>query len=365
MRPFLLFIFSVISCAPLTFGQQADLSHLMNQNIFQCNDIRYNCLQLIPSYYRQQKFDSVSLILAYWKDRCGANEEAIRMDLLLSLREKSFDQKDYGALLPVFMQKYRDRNIRRAVNDDHQLIKIAEAEFDVFTQQIAKTIELQYAVGSVESAICNYYLNEFRDFDNLVTMNVIEKPVNFLKPEEIRREGKLLPQADSSHFKNTLQKLSLNLKMSMFIGGWQAIEGLNRDGKMLIGTAAGLTVPSVGGFEVSLSYAGGSGRYENLSIGLEPHATVFESPKAVRLNASLGFAMDWLTCNDDEFHYQYRSNGFTFGIEMQRELNRSNGTYLGVQVRYHLLEYPTHATFDLNGDAVSIRFVYGAIAAFK
>ena len=92
----------------LVMGQQPDLDHLMTKRILRCDEIHFNCLILIPQYYRANKIDSVKHIIAYWKNKCGESEHVYRMETLLRLKENTFTQETTDRDLYQRLTEYKN-----------------------------------------------------------------------------------------------------------------------------------------------------------------------------------------------------------------------------------------------------------------
>ena len=102
LKIFLIIQFSVFA--------QDNIENLMKDRVLDCGDIWFNSVTLIPKFYNQQKIDSVKLILNYWNSNCGNNYFIFQTNLLLELRDGTFDESNYTNNL-LFNIYYFKRNL--------------------------------------------------------------------------------------------------------------------------------------------------------------------------------------------------------------------------------------------------------------
>src|SRR5262245_17249535 len=76
-----------------------NLDHLMTERLLTCEEVAMNCQILLPGYYARLRFDSIRMVLSYWRSKCGSSEAIDRMDVLLNLKERRFSEVAFGEQL--------------------------------------------------------------------------------------------------------------------------------------------------------------------------------------------------------------------------------------------------------------------------
>ena len=381
MRFFIL-VSVVLFPVVLRAQEDPDLDHLMTKKIFHCEDVEYNCVSLIPKYYAEQKFDSVNLLLLYWKNRCGGSEQIIRMDMLMKLKAKTFRREEYGRLLSDFLRRYKryqqklDSMIANPVTSE---LRHANKAFDVFTKRIAAEIEQQYTIGSLESAVCNYYMNNYRDFEILVKMDVV--------PEVVRKPLTTKKESDESNLmQKTQNDFTVALRFLLYTGMWQPTNKLTKfSTHPMIGSSFGVAVSRQAHFDVSIGYAFMQSRpyevhdpngtfesrhFENVTFAFEPSFIAYTNRDEMEFFVVTGVGTDWLTIVGEKElptnkSIRFTSRSMSFGAGFQMPANKKLSMFLGFQLRHYFLNFENDYGIDLNGDAFTFRITYGATAAIR
>lgn len=375
-----IFLTLLLTAPSLLMAQSdPDLHHLMTKKIFHCEDVEYNSLSLMEKYYEGQQFDSLQMVMSYWKNRCGGTEQIIRMEILSKLRNRTFRQETYGQLLSEFLKKYK----RRQQNLDSVIaipmmgeLYTANKIFDQFTKKIAAQIEPQYTIGSLESAICNYYMNNYRDFEILVKMDVVPEVVRKPPVQAAAEEDELAASA----------KFPIALRFLLYSGIWLPTNKLSKFSiHPMIGSSFGFTVARQAHFDFSIGYAFmqskpydvydatgtfTSRHFENVTWAIEPSFIVYTAPDDMQFLIVAGVGTDWLTIVGEKElptnkSIRFTSRSMSLGAGIQVPLNKKLGTFMGCQVRHYFLNFENKNGFDLNGDALTFRITYGASATIR
>jgi hypothetical protein len=149
----------------------------MTRHKMTCSDIAYSCQALIPDYARQNKTDSLRLVLQFWVDQCNDSERTMRMKILLNLKERTFYEEHYKDTLQGLLTAYRvtvEDNLKESkvhhAGKDSVLFRIRN-EFDAFTADFAHEISKQYDQYTLEFLLAEYYSRNFYSLQHALYNN--------------------------------------------------------------------------------------------------------------------------------------------------------------------------------------------------
>lgn len=142
---------------------QEGIERQMTEKAPNCEDIAFNCSQLVEKYYISANIDSVYMILAYWEDKCGLSEPIFRMYILLAIRDGKFSESLYDSSVIDHIGRFSDRVKCKAPVDSYLYYQIyfsyvqINGSFDKLTGQIAGDLLDRQDENSLEYLFCNLY----------------------------------------------------------------------------------------------------------------------------------------------------------------------------------------------------------------
>jgi hypothetical protein len=365
-----------ISLSLMVTAQVPDLDHLMKQRVLTCDEVSLNCFILIPKFYRENKIDSVSMVLAYWKNRCGDNEFSIRMDILLSLKEKRFSESYYGNDLFHILRRYEwsyQNNFFESFTPEHLKGTIeARKSFDIFTENIAAEIQGQYPEGSLESQICDIYANhQFERFYRSLQANQFAGTgVKNMYDREVLRADRIIDTHLAGFTGLWIPEDKLKVLGNHPVLGMSA--GATRKRLTIDGTIAFGFVESKNFYVV---YDKDRNRYEtddfvSVLMSVEPSYNLLSRWHRSSLFISAGFGYESITAveGDEERNEPSVTIGSasgTLGAGYKYFFNKNRSRYIGVQGRYHIVNFSTRGGSDFDGNAFSVRLSFGGITSFR
>ena len=180
-------------------------TYLRSRGLSKCSASGLINFKLIPRLFRENKDDSLRAVASRWSRTCDKyemNEPAIRMAILLDINYGTFDEKNYEPYLLAHLEDYRDLVVSGALQvptsvhetDDGRLYRALYQEFNDFTSAYAKGLMETVNKGSIEHALCQFYSNQFNEFDAIMKTQVLSGTTikndfdRNLNPETRRKE---------------------------------------------------------------------------------------------------------------------------------------------------------------------------------
>ncbi|HPT03173.1 MAG TPA: hypothetical protein PLJ84_11295 [Bacteroidales bacterium] len=71
-------------------GQNALIRKIFPDSAYNCRDLQYQSMQLIPLYYGNRDFDTANAILDYWAGQCSTDETIFRTRILFAIDNGTF-----------------------------------------------------------------------------------------------------------------------------------------------------------------------------------------------------------------------------------------------------------------------------------
>lgn len=376
MRTRFILLLTVVSCS--VFGQDyPNLDHLMTRRVVRCPDIDLNSKTLIPRYYREGKTDSVVMVLQYWNAMCARTEPQWRMTILMSLHDGTFSQLNpqevfdaliaYQAYLkPYVSPPFFYRYYYRFEYPGPEPLTAAGNAFDLFTKNLAFELQSRYQPGTLEYFVCLFYQDEFEPLYN--ALNTTEADTEMAA--SYREQVELANTVPGGH-------------LAMFTGVWAPRGRLASMGEHpVIGVTFGW-FKKRWGTDLTTAFAflkarnpytltdddGNaytSQRFKEFYFAVEPYYVLAHSNKLPSLFVTTGIGYESITMysekvEDDQPGVYVGTFSTTAGLGYRHFFNEERGPYLGIQLRYHFLNFKPRGGTNLDGDAVSIRLFLGGI----
>jgi hypothetical protein len=370
----------------LTVLAQPNLDHLMRQRMIRCDEVRLNCMTLIPQYYRTNKIDSVQMLLSYWKNKCGESEPQQRMEVLLSLKDRRFTEDMFGPETFNVITNYRntfysstsyrpgpfffDTYVPQLERENREHLRQTDEMYDLFTQNVATEIQRQYAEGTIESAICEFYKNNFESL--FLALQDSSLPYGYLKKSYNTEVVKAKKTGDTH--------------MAGFMGAWIPKDSLGIFGAHpMLGLTMGFhrpkfTIDGTLSFSILESknwyvvYDKKGNRYDSDRFGgfiaaLEPCYNFSKEDSRSHFLFLTGLGYESITPvrgkEDEQEAVTIGTFSTTFGLGYRYFFGDTREKYIGIQCRYHVLNFSTHGGTNLDGNALSLRLAFGGISHWR
>jgi hypothetical protein len=374
-RPAILFILLFI--VKIGFAQ-VDIESRMTEKAPNCEDIAFNCTQLIEKYYNASRMDSVEAILNYWEDKCGLSEPVIRIKILLSIRDHEFTESIYDTTIVDYIIRFSDRVGIIHPMETYNYYKIyfsyvqIDGSFDKMTGRIAAELLGAQSEDSLEFLFCKLYSGE---------------PDFFFS--EIQSKDKYKGTKLKEYYFDLVDR-SINLPESHFAfysGIWLPFDNANTLGvHPVIGLEGGCRFRKFN-FNLSLylKFVKTANEYTVMVkdsvyvtdyflggyVGLNIDREIFKYKKnEFDFLLGIGYdgfsALDYSTSDSNPDNDEDKSiNSLNINTGLGYRYNFKSKTYVGLRCNYNFVNYINSGGTDLSGNTMTIVLVAGGFGNQK
>lgn len=361
---------TLIQCLSQTLFAQEELDSKLVSRQISCEDISENSAGYIVHYFENNNLDSCSIILNYWSNKCGYNEPVSRADMILALAMHDYADfmitSYYFNNLLIFNYRnelIRSKNQKQRSYFSHNYDNLPLGQrFDTWTSGLATSLLREYEPGTAEYLLSLFYSGQCdtvfrllraepykstapgRIYDSLV-MNALRIPelVYHLYTGLWIPTGKL--SAMGVHpligfglgVKSNKNEYSLMVDFKFLNTPEYYQAKRTKNGETL------LTNHFFGGY-----------------IGFEYARDLIQLP-AHELFYTMGVAFDGFDMFEEDTDYDLKAssaNSFNFNIGGGYRLAINPGSWIGIQGRYHVVDYTLNDRFFLKGHTATIRLSY-------
>lgn len=346
-----------------------DVSGLMTKQHYNCGDITYNGMVLVPKYYEKHNADTVAAIMQYWKAQCPGSEALARLNILLAIDADTFREQLYeGEPIVRFLQTYRDR-IRYSQNGGSVMTYsnghlMPYDSLHDFTYHLATRLSQRPA----NSALTNFFLDFYSDNADRAFLRLYDS--SFAGFEITRQYHKLV--------KEQLRKPEVHL--AIFTGIWMPRGALNILGNHpVFGFQAGLKNRKKMMFDLCLELRVGNSAhpYWTTYKGSQFQSTHFlgamfaaelgyellrQGASELDLVGGIGFeSIELLSIgkSNDPNRISKSVNSFNANLGLGYRFYLPGRSYFGIEARYNFNDYNNDGGTGLSGNAFCIRLKYG------
>lgn len=333
-----------------------------------------NSSQLIVKFYRAEQLDTVRMIMHYWENECAISEPLLRFKLLFAMQNGTFSEDLYDHNILGYLMKYQmrvesteemgpDAWKMRHSSTPEQLPKtffVSEA-FNKLTMNMAIQQKERFQKGNPEHILSLFYNNEFDR-----ALEELQDPVY---------KGTALQRYSEDYLEKALHRVEEHY--ALYSGIWNPAGALNVLGNHpLIGISLGLKknrwmmdivgelrfakaqnpyfVNTTNGLEVTDKFNGG---YMGLEFGRELYQG---KRQEFDLLTGIGYeGFDAITGRSADDNVALASKNINLGLGYRFYLHPYSTTYVGLQIRYALIDYDSNGGSDLNGNALMLRLTFG------
>lgn len=373
--------------------QDKDVENIMNKHALTANDALYNVVSYLPDLYRQDKMDVVHGLIAYYEKKYGNSATLIYFDIIERIKNRSFKEEinnaystDKGKMYKLTATEYYEQNI-----------------IVILKNYRTSSLRTSGAYGKEPTSYYTLYFNFLRGLAreqmNITDLSMVEKwlLVYFSNPADT-----LFTVLDKPEYKNTaLQRAwmayerdrnslkggNLIARVGMYapIGNAALLGGHPYIGVGIGGAIKKMTidadftmrfVSAPRDYQVVASnhqvyntryyfggYVGFDGTYALLQrkkevldllcgVGWDGFDALPGDNRGNSTSAAPTKTISSVNCN---FGIGYRvfGRGHSYSTDISKP-------YIGVQVKYNVLNYKNAGGTDLSGSAFTVGFVYGS-----
>lgn len=363
----LLFLTSSISIAA------QDFDNLMVKRPLDCSDISYNSALLFEEYYTENKIDSAKNLLMYWQGKCGLREPILRAKILIALKENNFHDSllTEGILSHVFnyqnrmdMIKYNNYYSYDNYKSYYGYIPVGQ-EFDKFTKKTFSSLKPNYGTNQMEFVLCEFYSD---NYDTIFSRIQTKEFANSIISKEYKKavdRNLNLPETHVSWITGVwiptgnLKKLGIHPELGFQFGVKH--KKMNYDLTMALKF---LNSPNdyyarrteTSDLELTNHFFGGH-------IGFDVGRDIFVK-KAHEIQLTCGIAFDGFDALEENKNLDLKAasaNSYNFSIGLGYRYYVKNEFYLGLRVKYNMVDYTINHVIDFTGNPITVHFIVGGV----
>lgn len=352
-----------------------DFDNLMTKKQIDCSDISRSSSFYFMKYMLVSEADSAKHLLNYWENRCGMREPIFRAKILLALSTGEFSD----SLLPetslnhIFNYQSRMDMIKSAryyLYDEHKsyygYIPPGEA-FDNFTRQIASELKASYPPESIEYILAEFYSDNYDLILTKIQSKLLEDCLLSKKYYEIVNQYKKMPEFHFSFLTGIwiptgeLFKIGVHPELGFQLGWKQKRINYDFTFSIKFGSAANeysaRRDKKSDEWELTDFFFGG---YAGFEVGGDILARKSHEIQILCGAGYDGFAV--LLENKEENLKPSATSSFNinFGVAYRYYIKRN--FYLGLKVKYNIVDYSLNKIIDFTGNPLSIHFSIGIVS---
>ncbi len=360
MKPTLLLLLSVLSTA--VPGQTA-LDSLLERKVVNCEDVSVNAAGLIVPALINERMDSVRLVLEAWRSKCGRIEPVVRTGLLLELANKNISDTLFPESLLGHVLDYRAYTRWLAATGGGGAEGVS---YDDVIRSWAKELNSYHSIASLPYAISEFYGTD------------TEKLLPGLANGEWGHTG--LAKAYRAELARYMDLYEVHF--AGFLGLWSPMGDLAILGSHPeLGFQGGFKRKRMN-YDLTIAFRTGSSaepyraRRPKVSDSLEWTSHFF--------GGHVGLDLGWDLWSKGRHELQVNTgiafDGFD-AFSTDRDDSDRNGSassldlsggatyryyvgpysYLGIQVKYHWVDYSRGDVVELTGQPLTLRVIYGGL----
>lgn len=326
---------------------------------------------LFVHYINTSKKDSIKYLFKSWQKTCGDCEPLQRAKILFHLKHQNFNESILEDNITCNILVYLNRKKKNYLfNEPYFSYVPIGKEFDNCTDSIAKTLIPSFKKKSVEYLLCELYSNTS---DSILikirnplykTSKIRNNPCNATtkKPMEINKQGLQAALISGIWIPTNDQKIlgihpELGFQAGTKTPEWSIQFSLILKFMKTPTPYYAKRVTTSDSLELTQAFAGAY-------IGVDLGRTLFTSKHSeLMLLSGLGFdAFTALKPNESiegSGNEDVRSYNLNAGVGYRYYFK--NGTHLGVEAKYNIVDYAHTGVTTLKGDFISVRIIYGII----
>ena len=351
------------------FGQNFD--ELMEKRQLSCSDVSYKSTKLFEEYYQNNDIDLAKKLLNYWEEKCEVSEPLLRAKILIAIHENRFFEgllTDNGI---IYILKYKDRmkiieenqqKFYEYYQDYYDFVPVGK-DFDTFTRKAFAELKKNFSSETTEYLLCDFYGGNDKDIFEKLQTNTYES--SFLAKEYKARVNHYLELPE--------------FHMSLLTGAWIPTGSLSVLGTHPeLGFQMGwkkkkMNYDMVMSFRFLKSANEYMARRDKLEpfiptkhffsghIGMEIGREIYAKGKnEIQIVGGLAFdGFDALKEDKKAGLKNASASSYNFNFGIAYRYYFKNNTYLGLRVKYNIVDYTLSKVVDFTGNPISLQLSIG------
>lgn len=352
-------------------AQNEGLEDLLLNRQVSCADISLNSSEYIPYYLNNNLMDSALIVLDYWGEKCGNSEPAMRANILIALDLFYFDEEmitdDFLRRMFIFSDRVKliNENNTFAYNyhqSDFDFVP-AGGVFDMWTLDFATRLLEKY-----EPETLGYFLALFYSGATDGALNLLGTyPYNEFKPgiqyNALIEHYQGLPSTSISGFAGTwipmgpLEAMGVHPEIGMTYG----IKKKENLYELVMGVKFVKTPESYLTRRNKDSEWEYSNDFSGVYLGFEYSRDLMPQKRNSPF-FSIGAAYDAITTLNEDTDNNLKAataGSYNFNLGGGVRIFLNNRSYLGLQLRYNVVDYSLSQVFNKQGHVITARLSYG------
>ncbi len=362
-------------------AQEIDIEAVIVKHSIACPDIAFSASTLIPDYHRGGQVDTLRALLQYWEKQCGITEPMMRFTILWQIQTREFDDAWLPALLPDFLDDYRDA----ATADDESLANYyfdfdawayfaLHPDYNDYTRSMASELQQLPDITAAESFLTLFYAHDFeKAVEQLNSGLLADTSIDSLYLQRERELQQLQETQTEGRQKQSLPGFHAGFSF----GTWMPTDKLRQLGNHpQIGLLTGGNTENML-FQLQLNLGFLEAPQEYVA---EIGGILYETTDFLQVYAGLNTGFDMLS---NPRHSLYITGGIGYdGIDPRNNAEREEGVtgmihalninagityhrifdekrFFSIIVRHNFVDYRNNGGSDLSGNVVSIGIGYG------
>jgi len=344
-----------------------DENNPLDKTPLDCYEIANNNSLLFVKYVKEDNTDSVKYLLNYWEKMCGLTEPVFRAKILWALKKEEFNDSLLSKTPLNYFFNYQSRMdiitfIRYYVYQENQsfygYVPVGE-RFDNYTRWLASALKTIYEPESTEYLLTEFYSDDYESI--------------LFKIQDENFKGSFLHDKYHELLNKYIKKPEFHF--SFFTGIWIPTGELKKVGVHPdLGIQLGLKRKKINyDFTFSIKFAKSSEKYYARSnkcsdeweetdsflggyMGFEIGGDLI-SKKRHELQVVGGVGYDGFYVLDETAS----TSSYNLNLGLTYRYYVSNNFYVGLKVKYNLVNYALNSIIDFTGNPVTVHFSLGIV----
>lgn len=348
-------------------AQPIDVETLIERQGITCQEIAYSTTQLLPIYHRDNQPDTIYAMLAFWQDNCGGPEPMVRFRILYQIETNTFSDDWYPDNILNLLDDYRGMvttNQNQPYYYDYFLTEYVPVhpDFSAFTTNLASHLKRYRDLRPVESFFLDFYAQNFdAAMKSLDAGDLNGTRIDSLYRDKLER----LKKAKHPYFGLYAGSWRPNGKLSV-LGNHMQVGFLSGSVKNHVVTnfnfMIGFLNPKEEYYVVVDNVLYDTQSYLSIHAGFDIGFEMIRTQSAA-LVPTVGLGVEGFeafSMNDQETYGLSKFIGslnFNAGLEYRIILEDTG--FLGLQAKYHFINYKNKGGTDLSGNTATFGLVLG------
>lgn len=348
-----------------SFSQHINVEPIIAQESIACPDIAFTLTHLLPLSHRDNQPDTIYAMLNHWQYHCGGPEPMVRFRILYQIETNTFSDYWYPDNILTLLDDYKDLSSQRhPYYYDYfwgDYIPI-HPSFNDFTMNLATYLQRFADLKPIESFFLEFYSHQFDQANKRLS------------------SGELAGTRIDSLFRERQQQLLLGKKtaIGLYVGAWMPRSGLSILGNHLqIGIVAQRTKNRIAtNLYMNLGLLNAPNDYAvvvnnvlyttrsflGIQAGVDLGYEIIKT-KRMALLPLVGVAIEgfeaFSVSDQETFGLSKFIGSLNLNAGAEYRIKTIENAHIGIQGRYHLVNYQNEGGSDLSGNVVTFGLILG------